>query len=74
MIKKLRRKCIILIKITIFSGNIIIDNSLTHWRTHHLGMKYYVKLLGHLGIYKVLAPMAIEKTKILGAVLELPAK
>ena len=42
-------------------------------------MNYYVKFLGRLGIngFKLnecLAPIAIEKIKILEAVLELPAK
>ena len=39
-------------------------------------MNYYVNFLGHLGSngFHGLAPMAIEKIKIMGAVLELPAK
>jgi hypothetical protein len=44
--------------------------------THHLGMNYYVNFLGsnEFQLIKGLAPMAIEKIKILGAILELPAK
>ena len=42
---------------------------------HHLGMGFYVNFLGRLAMdfswKKGLAPMAIEKIKILGAVLEL---
>ena len=43
---------------------------------HHLGMNYYVNVLGRLGSngYKGLAPMAIEKILIRGAVMEPPAK
>ena len=47
--------------------------------THQLGINYYVNFLGGLGskefqLNEGLAPMAIEKIRILGAVLELPAK
>ena len=49
------------------------------YKTHCLGIIYYVNFLGGLGsnefhINEGLAPMAVEKIKILGAVLELPAK
>jgi hypothetical protein len=47
---------------------------------HHLGMNYYVNFLGRLGSNgfqkknEDLAPMAIEKIKIPGAILEQPAR
>ena len=44
----------------------------THITTHK--KKYHVNSLGRLGSNEGLAPMANEKIKILGAVLELPAK
>ena len=45
--------------------------------SHCLGMSYYVNFLGGLGsneFHVNSAPMAVKKFKILGAVLELPAK
>ena len=53
---------------------------MSDYTSHHLEMNYYVNFLGRLGSNRFqlknegLAPLAIEKIKILGAVLELPAK
>ena len=43
-------------------------------QTPHLEINYYVQKWGGLGLNGIKLPMAIEKIKILGVVLELPAK